>query len=89
MVRPLKTFPFPQPVTGLRENIPLMRGMKMTTENQTFAEKFDLLGCIQCGRCTGGCPVTVRTNLNVRRFVYDAYNEELLDELSRLSLIHI
>jgi len=58
-----------------------MRGMKMTTENQTFAEKFDLLGCIQCGRCTGGCPVTVRTNLNVRRFVYDAYNEDLLDEL--------
>ena len=64
-----------------------MRGMKMTTETQTFAEKFDLLGCIQCGRCTGGCPVTVRTNLNVRRFVYDAYDEELLEELSRLAEI--
>ncbi len=64
-----------------------MRGMKMTTENQTFAEKFDLLGCIQCGRCTGGCPVTARTNLNVRRFVYDAYDEDLLDELSRIAEI--
>lgn len=64
-----------------------MRGMKMITENQTFAEKFDLLGCIQCGRCTGGCPVTVRTNLNVRRFVYDAYNEDLLDELAGLAEI--
>ncbi len=49
----------------------------------TFIEKFDLLGCIQCGKCTGGCPVTVRTKLNPRRFVYDAYDEELLEELSR------
>ncbi|HOB87506.1 MAG TPA: (Fe-S)-binding protein [Bacillota bacterium] len=59
----------------------------MSTENQTFAEKLDLFGCIQCGRCTGGCPVTVRTNLNVRRFVYDAKNEEMLEELSKLAEI--
>ncbi len=55
----------------------------MSIENLTFTEKFDLLGCIQCGRCTGGCPVTVRTNLNVRRFVYDAYTAEKLEELAR------
>lgn len=55
----------------------------MNTENLTFTEKFDLLGCIQCGRCTGGCPVTVRANLNVRRFVYDAYTAEKLEELAR------
>ncbi len=61
-----------------------MRGMKMSTENQSFIEKYDLLGCIQCGKCTGGCPVTVRTNLNVRRFVNDTYDEEMLEELSRL-----
>ena len=61
-----------------------MRGMKMSTETLSFTEKFDLLGCIQCGRCTGGCPVTVRTDLNVRRFVYDAYSEAKLDELARL-----
>jgi len=61
--------------------------MRMSTKNQTFAEKLDLLGCIQCGRCTGGCPVTVRTNLNVRRFVYDAYNEEILNELAKLAEI--
>ncbi len=64
-----------------------MWGMMMSTENQTFAEKLDLFGCIQCGRCTGGCPVTVRTNLNVRRFVYDAKNEEMLEELSKLAEI--
>jgi len=59
----------------------------MSTENLTFTEKFDLLGCIQCGRCTGGCPVTVRTNLNVRRFVNDAYYEEKLEELAQLTEI--
>ena len=64
----------------------MMRGMMMS-ENQTFTEKFDLLGCIQCGRCTGGCPVTARSNLNIRRFVYDAYHEEALEELARLAEI--
>ncbi len=54
----------------------------MGIEEGTFVKKYDLLGCIQCGRCTGGCPVTVRTPLNVRRFVYDALNEEILEELS-------
>ncbi len=52
---------------------------------QTFTEKYDLLGCIQCGRCTGGCPVTVRADLNVRQFVNDAYDEEKLEELARLA----
>jgi Fe-S oxidoreductase len=58
--------------------------MKMNTELQSFIEKYDLLGCIQCGRCTGGCPVTVRTNLNVRRFVYDSIDQDALDELAKL-----
>lgn len=37
----------------------------------TLSEKYELLGCIQCGRCTAGCPVSLRTHLNVRRVVYD------------------
>jgi Fe-S oxidoreductase len=37
----------------------------------SMAEKYELLGCIQCGRCTAGCPVSLRTHLNVRRVVYD------------------
>ncbi len=53
----------------------------------TFVEKHDLFGCIQCGRCTGGCPVTVRTPLNVRRFMYDTKNEDLLSELAEKSEI--
>ena len=54
----------------------------MNTELQSFIQKYDLLGCIQCGKCTGGCPVTVRTNLNIRRFVYDAIDESMLGELA-------
>jgi len=61
--------------------------MIMSSESQTFTEKYDLLGCIQCGRCTGGCPVTVRADLNVRQFVNNAYDEDKLEELSRLAEI--
>lgn len=34
-------------------------------------------GCIQCGRCSGGCPVSIKSNLNVRRLVYYSLNELL------------
>lgn len=54
----------------------------MSIEHGTFVQKYDLLGCIQCGRCTGGCPVTVRTDLNVRQFVYDTVDDDRLEELS-------
>lgn len=54
----------------------------MSIEQGEFVQKYDLLGCIQCGRCTGGCPVTTRTDLNIRRFVYDTVDEGRLEELS-------
>jgi len=54
----------------------------MCAEELGFVEKYDLLGCIQCGRCTGGCPVAMRTDLRVRGFMYDTLNEELLEEIS-------
>ena len=54
----------------------------MCAEELGFIEKYDLLGCIQCGRCTGGCPVAMRTDLRVRGFMYDTLNEELLEEIS-------
>jgi Fe-S oxidoreductase len=34
-------------------------------------------GCIQCGRCSGGCPVSMKSNLNVRRLIYYSLNELL------------
>ena len=54
----------------------------MCAEELDFIEKYDLLGCIQCGRCTGGCPVALRTPLRVRCFMNDTQNEERLEELS-------
>jgi Fe-S oxidoreductase len=54
----------------------------MCAEELDFVEKYDLLGCIQCGRCTGGCPVALRTDLRVRCFMNDTQNEERLEELS-------
>ncbi len=29
-----------------------------------------LLGCIQCGRCTGGCPVSAKSSFNIRKLIY-------------------
>ena len=37
----------------------------------SLQERFELLGCIQCGRCTAGCPVSFRTYLNIRKVVYE------------------
>jgi Fe-S oxidoreductase len=44
------------------------------------ARQFELDGCIQCGRCTGGCPVSVKSPLNIRKVVYTG----LLDRLEPL-----
>ncbi len=36
-----------------------------------MVEQLELMGCIQCGKCTGGCPVARKTTLNIRRLIYD------------------
>lgn len=43
----------------------------MLEEAQTLIKDLALLKCIQCGRCTGGCPVSLKTVLNIRRLIYD------------------
>lgn len=37
-----------------------------------FAQRFELYACLQCGKCTGGCPVALRTPLNVRMLMREA-----------------
>lgn len=37
----------------------------------------NVVGCIQCGRCSGGCPVSIKSALNVRRLVYGALDKTL------------
>jgi Fe-S oxidoreductase len=36
---------------------------------QELTEKHKLLECIQCGTCTGSCPVARKANLNIRRYM--------------------
>jgi Fe-S oxidoreductase len=36
---------------------------------QELVQKHKLLECIQCGMCTGCCPVAKKANLNVRRYM--------------------
>jgi Fe-S oxidoreductase len=36
---------------------------------QELAQKHKLLECIQCGTCTGSCPVAKKANLNVRKYM--------------------
>ncbi|MFC1870350.1 (Fe-S)-binding protein [Chloroflexota bacterium] len=40
----------------------------MKTE-QTLAERYELLACIQCGKCSAGCPVSLTGNLNIRQLI--------------------
>lgn len=42
----------------------------MQLQVREFAREHDLFGCIQCGKCTGGCPMTLKTQLNIRRLIY-------------------
>ncbi len=41
----------------------------MKVDPKTFIKDYQLDICIQCGTCTGGCPVKFRSPLNMRRLV--------------------
>jgi Fe-S oxidoreductase len=51
--------------------------MKVNTRD--FAQEYTLLECIQCGRCTGGCPVSIKTALNIRSIIYEVLLEDFVD----------
>jgi Fe-S oxidoreductase len=51
----------------------------MALKTEPMVEQLELLGCIQCGKCTGGCPVARKTTLNVRSLIYQALVEQELD----------
>ena len=44
----------------------------MAVEGSVLCRDLELYECIQCGKCTGGCPVSIRSNLNPRKLVYEA-----------------
>lgn len=39
-------------------------------QSQQFSREHDLFACIQCGKCTGGCPIAIKTSLNPRSLIY-------------------
>jgi len=51
----------------------------MSVETASIAERLELLGCIQCGKCTGGCPVARKTALNIRDLIYHVLVEPEVD----------
>ncbi len=42
----------------------------LQVESRQFAMEHGLFACIQCGKCTGGCPMAMKTRLNPRMLVY-------------------
>jgi len=42
----------------------------MHVKARQFAQDYGLFACIQCGKCTGGCPVSFKTALNIREVIY-------------------
>jgi len=54
----------------------------MESSEQTFAQKFDLYGCFQCGKCTGGCPVSLKSKLNIRKLMIEGILGKNLDRVS-------
>ena len=42
----------------------------LTIESRQFAREHGLYACIQCGKCTGGCPMAIKTSLNPRDLIY-------------------
>ncbi|MDY7080601.1 MAG: (Fe-S)-binding protein [Chloroflexota bacterium] len=42
----------------------------MVLKTGPMTEQLELFGCIQCGKCTGGCPVARKTVLNIRSLIY-------------------
>ena len=43
----------------------------MAVVASSFIQQYGLLACIQCGKCTGGCPMSLKTRFNIRRLIYE------------------
>jgi Fe-S oxidoreductase len=41
----------------------------MSIKAKEITEKLDMYGCMQCGKCTAGCPVSMKSHLNIRRII--------------------
>ncbi len=55
--------------------------MELPEQNST--QKVDLYGCFQCGKCTGGCPVSLKSKLNIRRLMIEGILGKNLDRIGQ------
>src|SRR3972149_498726 len=58
--------------TGKRFNnlmLPFQSKVLEEMNAQELVQKHKLLECIQCGACTGSCPVARKANLNIRKYM--------------------
>ncbi len=53
----------------------------MESSEQSLAQRFDLYGCYQCGKCTGGCPVSLKSKLNIRKLMIEGILGKNLDRI--------
>lgn len=51
----------------------------MLVQTREITDEFDLFMCIQCGKCTGGCPIASITNFNLRDLLYHLLIEDEYD----------
>jgi Fe-S oxidoreductase len=58
----------------------------MALKTAKMAEQLELFGCIQCGKCTGGCPVAFKTALNIRSLIYHMLVDSDMDVRSHEEL---
>ncbi len=56
-------------------------------ESRQFSREHGLFACIQCGKCTAGCPMAIKTKINPRTMIYrllvagNGFNLEGYEEL--------
>jgi Fe-S oxidoreductase len=51
----------------------------MESQVRSFVEEKKLLECIQCGVCSGSCPVSMKSGLNIRRMMRNVVFDERYD----------
>ena len=57
----------------------------MPDKMQSLIEKYELAKCFQCGKCSAGCPVSLKSILNVRRLMREVLLSEDLKKVFQLS----
>jgi len=51
--------------------------MSTDSERLVYIQRSPLFPCIQCGKCTGGCPISViSSHFNIRRLLYETLNSK-------------